>query len=141
MCLLGSIMSKYCTSPTFLLGFAPWIQHTVKHLGTCKQLWHFHPEGLLTLNISTDRCRFLMPTNHLSHILESWRCSQEVYLSHVQVTRPGPIKSIKGKSELRNHTQTKSHPIPNAQIMYTESKRDTRLCIPTEVINVERFGH
>lgn len=24
----------------------------------------FHPEGLLTLNISTDRCRFLMPTNH-----------------------------------------------------------------------------
>lgn len=52
-------MSKYCSSPTSLLGFAPWIQQTVKHLGT--------PRGLLTLNISTDRCRFFMPTNHLAN--------------------------------------------------------------------------
>lgn len=53
--------SKYWTSPRFLLGFTPWIQLGVKQRGTCKQEWHFHPEGRLILNMSTDR--FLMPAN------------------------------------------------------------------------------
>lgn len=76
---VGSITCKYCPSPTFLWGFAPW---TSKHSGACKQAWHFHPEGLPTLNISTDRCRFLMPAYHV----ESQGCRQEVYRRHVQVT-------------------------------------------------------
>lgn len=88
---VSSIMSKYCTSPTFLLWFAPSIQQTVKHLGTWKQVWHFYPEGLLTLNISTDRCRFLMPSNQVEGCsptsLQAKAVARKSTLVHMQVTR------------------------------------------------------
>lgn len=77
----------------------------LKPSGTCKQMWHFHPEGVLTLNISTDRCSFLMQTNHGGTTIRHTRGARAVATKTTSVMSNSPArqdpKDIKSKSKLR----------------------------------------